>query len=91
VSERLAYAKDCVCGSPIFMAICRDGRWRPFETREQAAGTPGTWAWRKTYGMEETELARGRSIHYCAVFHDRIDTAAVVAELHHPDEQRKAS
>lgn len=75
--QRLAYRKTCGgCGSEIFMAICRDGRWRPFETSEQPKGTPGTWAWRKRQGMEETDLATGHGIHYCADFHDRIDAHA---------------
>lgn len=69
---KLAYAKPCDgCGSSIYLAICRDGRWRPFELAEQPKGTPGTWAWRKRQGMEETEHVAGHGIHYCAEFHDQ--------------------
>jgi hypothetical protein len=76
--NRLAYAKECTgCGAEIFMAICRDGRWRPFETELQPVPSPHAWAWRKNYGMEETEIVRGRLIHYCADFHDLIQPADI--------------
>lgn len=69
---RLAYVKTCEgCQSEIFMAICRDGRWRPFETYEHPAAEHSVWAWRKRYGMEETDRTSGYVIHKCADFHDR--------------------
>ncbi len=72
MTNHIAYLKECNgCHSEIFMAICRDGRWRPFETRQLPPGTCGAWAWRKRQGMEETDRAPGHSIHYCADFHDR--------------------
>lgn len=67
--ENLARAIDCRdCDRPIYIAICRDGRWRPFERKLHPAGTPGTWAWRKHQGMEETELVPGYGLHYCPSF-----------------------
>lgn len=69
---QLAYLKDCTgCGTEVFMAICRDGRWRPFETELQPVPLPFAWAWRKRVGMEETDRVRGHVIHYCADYHDR--------------------
>ena len=72
----VAYQKPCDgCGSEIVMAICRDGRWRPFETKRQPTPLPFAWAWRKRIGMEETDRVPGHLIHYCADYHDRIDLA----------------
>lgn len=68
----LAYRKPCTgCGADIFMAVCRDGRWRPFEPKLQEVPLPFAWAWRKGHGMEETDVVRGHFIHCCADFHDR--------------------
>ena len=70
---QLAYLKSCDgCGAEIFMAICRDGRWRPFETERQIVPVPFAWAWRKHYGMEETDAVCGHLIHYCADYHLKI-------------------
>jgi hypothetical protein len=72
MSDALAYRKTCDgCAAPIFMATCRDGRWRPFESERQRTPVPFAWAWRKGYGMEETDVVPGHLIHYCADFHDR--------------------
>lgn len=71
--HRLAYLKECDgCHHTIFMAVCRDGRWRPFETELVERAEREVWAWRKREGMEEQDLTRGYHIHYCADFHDRI-------------------
>lgn len=68
----VAYTKTCGgCGSEIFIAVCRDGRWRPFETKRQAVPVSFAWAWRKRHGMEETDHVCGHLIHYCADYHDR--------------------
>ncbi len=78
VVDQLAYRKTCDgCGTEIFMAICRDGRWRPFETRRQPTPLPFTWAWRKRIGMEETDRVPGHLIHPCPAYHDRIDFGTV--------------
>lgn len=68
----LAYRKECAgCGDAIFMAICRDGRWRPFEIERQPTPLPFAWAWRKGYGMEETDRVCGHLVHPCADYHMR--------------------
>jgi hypothetical protein len=68
----LAYRKICDgCDSEIFMAVCRDGRWRPFEPKRQTVPLSFAWAWRKRIGMEETDRVCGHLIHYCADYHDR--------------------
>lgn len=77
--DRLAYEKECDgCHSGIYMAICSDGRWRPFETRTIPAGPFGVWAWRKHQGMQEQELVPGHPIHYCPAFHTRLDLAGAL-------------
>ena len=77
---KLAYLKPCDgCGSEIFMAVCRDGRWRPFERDEVPTAPEHVWAWRKREGMEETDLAPGHLVHYCADFHDRIDLTGIAS------------
>lgn len=53
------------------MVICRDRRWRPFETRRIDPGPAGVWSWRKGIGMEEQDLFPGYGIHYCADYHNR--------------------
>jgi hypothetical protein len=64
--DTLAREVDCQdCHQPIYVALCRDGSWRPFERTLLPAGTPGAWAWRKHQGMEETDLAPGNPLHYC--------------------------
>ncbi len=72
MTNPLAYKKNCAgCGHEIVMAICRDGRWRPFETERQAVPLPFACAWRKRHGMEETDRVPGHLIHPCADYHDR--------------------
>ena len=72
MSNRLAYKKNCAgCGEELFMAICRDGRWRAFETDRQPLPLPFAWAWRKRVGMEETDRVAGHLLHPCPEFHDR--------------------
>lgn len=66
----LVSAVDCKhCTGPIYVALCRDGRYRGFERTLLPAGTPGAWAWRKHLGMEETDLAPGYGLHYCRGHH----------------------
>jgi hypothetical protein len=73
----LAKAVNCrYCDRPVYVAICRDGKWRTFE-RELRPASPITWAWRKTYGMEETDKVPGYSLHYCAEY-NRVDPATVL-------------
>lgn len=75
MENRLAYATACkVCSYKIFVARCRDGFWRPFDTNELPAGLPGTWAWRKRQGMEETDLVPGHAIHHCYGAHRTIES-----------------
>lgn len=70
--NRLAYEKDCEgCGDAIYMVICRDGRWRPFEKRRVLPAEHGVWAWRKKHGMEEQQLTPGHLVHICPAYHDR--------------------
>lgn len=77
--NHLAYLKPCAgCGTEIFMAICRDGRWRPFDTRQFPAADNSVWAWRKRHGMEEQELVPGHHIHLCPAYHHRIDLAGAL-------------
>jgi hypothetical protein len=69
--SHLAYIKTCDgCGQNIYMAISRDGRWRPFEMRRVPAAPHGVWSWRKRYGMEEQDQFPGYVIHFCADYHD---------------------
>jgi hypothetical protein len=71
---RIAYLKPCDgCGQEIFMALSRDGRWRPFETTRVNPAPHGVWAWRKRHGMEEQDQFPGYRMHYCADFHDRVN------------------
>lgn len=70
--DYLAKQDPCrYCGRPIVLAICRDGRWRTFDPDLVPAMPAGIWAWRKRYGMEETDRTSGYVIHKCADFHDR--------------------
>lgn len=70
----LAYLKECLgCREIIFMAICRDGRWRPFETPLVSRADREVWTWRKKEGMEEQDITAGYHIHYCADYFDRMD------------------
>jgi len=63
----LVYAANCrYCAKPIYVAICRDGRWRTFEPDLQSVPLPFAWAWRKRVGMEETDTVRGHLLHFCA-------------------------
>ncbi len=63
----LARPVDCrSCGSSVYLALCRDGRWRTFERATVPAAPTGVWAWRRTWGMEEQELVPGHLLHYCA-------------------------
>lgn len=71
----LAYPTNCrYCGELIYLAICRDGKWRTFETRTVPAAPFGVWAWRKTWGMEEQDRIAGKTLHYCAQY-DKPDVA----------------
>ncbi len=82
MNNGLAYLKICDgCGAEIFMAICRDGRWRPFETRRQLVSLSFAWAWRKRHGMEETDRVPGHLIHPCPAYRDRIDVESVANPL----------
>lgn len=61
----LVHAVECrYCDNPIYVAICRDGKWRSFE-RDLRPASAITWAWRKTWGMEETDRVPGYSLHWC--------------------------
>jgi hypothetical protein len=63
----LAYLTPCrYCGTEVYVAICRDGRWRTFDTRRVPAAERCVWAWRKRLGMEEQDLVPGHLLHYCA-------------------------
>jgi hypothetical protein len=74
----LAYLTPCrYCDTEIYLAICRDGRWRSFDTQTVPAADKGVWAWRKRYGMEEQELVSGKQFHYCAEYR-RVDPATVL-------------
>jgi hypothetical protein len=74
MTNRLAYLKACDgCGQQIFMAICRDGKWRAFEVERQKVPLPFAWAWRKRVGMEETDTVCGHLRHPCPAYHDRLD------------------
>lgn len=65
----LARAVDCrYCQRPIYVAICRDGKWRSFEPRRVPAAAALVWAWRKRHGMEEQDLVPGHHLHYCAEY-----------------------
>ena len=65
--KSLAYATPCrYCDELIYLALCRDGRWRTFDTRTIPAAPTGVWAWRKHHGMEEQELVTGKRLHYCS-------------------------
>lgn len=65
----LAYHAPCrYCGRPVYVALCRDGRWRTFETATVPTAPAGVWAWRKTWGMEEQELVPGHVLHFCAEY-----------------------
>lgn len=67
--DNLAHDTDCrSCGRPIYVVICRDGRWRPFERTLHPAGTPDVWAWRRRQGMEETQLVPGYGLHHCPAY-----------------------
>lgn len=67
MTGQLAYEAPCrYCSGPIYMAICRDGRWRSFELAEHPAAVAGVWAWRKRQGMEEQDRVPGHVLHYCA-------------------------
>jgi hypothetical protein len=48
--------------------MCRDGKWRSFDTATVPPAEAGVWAWRKGWGMEEQELVRGKRLHYCASY-----------------------
>lgn len=63
---QLARQVDCrYCHQPIFLAVCRDGRWRTFDLIDTPAHTSGVWAWRRHLGMEEQELVPGKRQHHC--------------------------
>lgn len=63
----LAYVTGCrYCDGQIYVAICRDGKWRSFEMRLVPPAPANVWAWRKRYGMEEQDLVHGHFLHYCA-------------------------
>lgn len=65
--KSLAYPTNCrYCGDLIYLAMCRDGKWRSFDTKTVPAAPFGVWAWRKTWGMEEQEHVPGKGLHYCA-------------------------
>jgi hypothetical protein len=65
----LAYATPCrYCGSEVYVAICRDGRWRSFEKDLCDPAPHNVWAWRKRHGMEEQDLVRGYHLHFCAEY-----------------------
>jgi hypothetical protein len=65
----LAEAVNCrYCDGPIYLAVCRDGRWRTFERDLMPPAPANVWAWRKRYGMEETDRASGYRLHYCAEY-----------------------
>lgn len=76
----LALALHCrYCNNPVYVAICRDGRWRSFERELMPVSPHGVWAWRKRIGMEETDIARGYRLHFCAEYdHVRYGLSAVV-------------
>lgn len=64
---QLARAVGCrYCSRPIYVALCRDGRWRSFDRARVLAAPAGVWAWRKHEGMEETDVVPGHRLHFCA-------------------------
>jgi hypothetical protein len=64
----LVYAAPCrYCDRDVYVAICRDGKWRTFE-RDLKPASATTWAWRKREGMEETNRVPGHYLHYCAEY-----------------------
>lgn len=69
--DHLAHLGPCrYCLHRIYVVICSDGRWRAFNEDEHPAGTPGIWAWRRRVGMQETDVAPGRGLHYCMGWHN---------------------
>lgn len=77
--NRLAYPKPCEgCGQQIILAICRDGRWRPFDTTDHPPAEHGVWQWRKKHGMEEQELVAGKHVHICPAYHHHLDLAGAL-------------
>jgi hypothetical protein len=78
----IAEAIDCRwCARPIYLAICRDGRWRSFERDLMPPAPRNVWAWRKRHGMEETDRVHGYRLHFCAEYadaHDRLDLSGIV-------------
>lgn len=80
--DYLAKQDPCrYCGRPIVLAICRDGRWRTFEPNRVPPAPSGTWAWRKRWGMEETELVPGHRLHFCAEYGDAHNGITNIGEL----------
>jgi hypothetical protein len=74
----LAQRRDCrYCHRPLILALCRDGRWRTFDPETVPAAPANVWAWRKTWGMEETELVPGHRLHFCAEYADAHGPAAL--------------
>jgi hypothetical protein len=79
----LAQRRDCrYCRRVIILAFCRDGRWRTFDPDLVPAMPAGTWAWRKRYGMEETELVDGHRLHFCAEYADAHGPSALGQLIH---------
>jgi hypothetical protein len=73
----LAKREPCrYCRTGIVLALCRDGRWRTFDEQLCDPAPAGVWAWRKRWGMEETELVPGRRLHFCAEYADAHGPAA---------------
>lgn len=65
----LAHSVNCrYCESPIYVAICFDGKWRSFDPQDMPAAPAGVWAWRRRQGMQEQDLVPGKRLHYCAEY-----------------------
>jgi hypothetical protein len=67
--KSLAYLTPCrYCDTEIYVAMCRDGRWRTFEIDLCGPAEHNVWAWRKRHGMEEQDIVRGYRLHFCAEY-----------------------
>jgi hypothetical protein len=69
------------CGTTVVLAICRDGRWRTFETATVPAAAVNVWAWRKHLGMEETDLVDGHRLHFCVEYVEAHDGVTAFGDL----------
>lgn len=78
----LAKKEPCrYCTAEIVVALCRDGRWRTFDSNLTQAAPANVWAWRRHLGMEETDRAPGYRLHFCAEYDDAHNGVTGLGEL----------